>query len=333
MALRLRRGTDTERQLITPLEGELIYTTDSKELWVGDSTTPGGLRVTGEIPQSISDLADVNTSFGIDVNDFLTWDGGNFIPNDAFGIINNKSFQLNIEDGASNPVVDFASSTHYGTFIGDLQGDVVGSVFADDSTIIINGLDKTIGLGDFTTDITIEKNNDRSEIRLRRVEIGDISGSPTSVQLGGVSFQAEDDAGNRTISRIFSTQDALLGYHITDSNYTDFSKYFILTNGNFGIGNIAPTEKLDVTGNANITGTLVAASLQGTLTLDDSTIVIDGINGSIVAPSYVQFGSFTTAERDAITAANGMVIYNTTTDKFNGYQNGAWINIDDGSTA
>ena len=30
MALRLRRGTDAQRAIITPLDGELIYTTDTK---------------------------------------------------------------------------------------------------------------------------------------------------------------------------------------------------------------------------------------------------------------------------------------------------------------
>ena len=47
MALRLRRGTDSERQLITPVEGELIYTTDTKLLYAGDGSTAGGTLVAG----------------------------------------------------------------------------------------------------------------------------------------------------------------------------------------------------------------------------------------------------------------------------------------------
>ena len=47
MALRLRRGTNAERQLITPLSGELIYTTDTKALYIGDGTTAGGVVVHG----------------------------------------------------------------------------------------------------------------------------------------------------------------------------------------------------------------------------------------------------------------------------------------------
>ena len=47
MALRLRRGTDAERLLVTPLEGELVYTTDTKKIFVGDGTTIGGTLVAG----------------------------------------------------------------------------------------------------------------------------------------------------------------------------------------------------------------------------------------------------------------------------------------------
>ena len=47
MALQLRRGTDSERLLITPVIGELIYTTDDKKLYAGDGTTAGGVEVGG----------------------------------------------------------------------------------------------------------------------------------------------------------------------------------------------------------------------------------------------------------------------------------------------
>lgn len=46
MSLRLRRGTDTERQAVTFLEGELIYVTDTKALFVGDGNTAGGVGFT-----------------------------------------------------------------------------------------------------------------------------------------------------------------------------------------------------------------------------------------------------------------------------------------------
>lgn len=45
MSLKLRRGTDAQRTGITPAEGELIYTTDTKKLYVGDGSTTGGIAV------------------------------------------------------------------------------------------------------------------------------------------------------------------------------------------------------------------------------------------------------------------------------------------------
>jgi len=51
------------------------------------------------------------------------------------------------------------------------------------------------------------------------------------------------------------------------------------------------------------------------------------VDGNIKSNGFVQFGSLTTTARDALTASNGMVIYNSTLNKFQGYENGAWVNL------
>jgi hypothetical protein len=43
--------------------------------------------------------------------------------------------------------------------------------------------------------------------------------------------------------------------------------------------------------------------------------------------SSVKFLSFTTAQRDGLTPANGFFIYNSSTNKFQGYANGAWVDL------
>jgi len=47
MALQIRRGTEAQRgAMTTPLaQGELIYTTDQKDLWAGDGVTNGGTQI------------------------------------------------------------------------------------------------------------------------------------------------------------------------------------------------------------------------------------------------------------------------------------------------
>lgn len=62
MALRLRRGTESERSVgsFVPLEGEPIYTTDTKRLYIGDGVTPGGVEYTSI--ESISDISGITLS-------------------------------------------------------------------------------------------------------------------------------------------------------------------------------------------------------------------------------------------------------------------------------
>ena len=43
--------------------------------------------------------------------------------------------------------------------------------------------------------------------------------------------------------------------------------------------------------------------------------------------SPIKMASFTTAARDALIASNGDLIYNSSTNKFQGYENGAWVNL------
>jgi len=57
MALRIRRGTDAERQTIVPLQGEPVYVTDTNKLFIGDGATQGGILVG---PQSQEDFDLVN---------------------------------------------------------------------------------------------------------------------------------------------------------------------------------------------------------------------------------------------------------------------------------
>jgi hypothetical protein len=45
--IQIRRGVEAQRALVTPDVGELLFTTDDHELFVGDGATAGGLFVGG----------------------------------------------------------------------------------------------------------------------------------------------------------------------------------------------------------------------------------------------------------------------------------------------
>ncbi len=391
MALRLRRGTNLERQSIIFEEGELVYVTDTKELWIGDGQTLGGVVVKGYTTTSPAELTqnlDLNTFdivgggnidiagaviansfvgdgsgltnlymsvnpgqeydisirgnvvgsdssiiFDFDLNkvtanlagdgslisnislsqledvnllqanegDVLTRVNGVWTSVVVDSIINNNSYALNIIGGDSSILVDYANSKVNGT----LNGNVVYS----DATPLIDNTDGSIyphTIGGQVVDVTskfvmigdINKNTIEFELRNEAVDL-----LSSSADRGSIFFSRNDVNGK--------VYEALIGggaggiYFTIDSTGQTFpeSNVVLLTNeGKLGVGTYTPQQKLDVRGNVTATG-------------------------------FVQFGRLTATERGTLTAQNGMVIYNTTANKFQGYQNGGWINLDDGSAA
>lgn len=57
MALQIRRGTDTERLAAVFAIGELVFTVDTKKVYIGDGTTLGGVELIGI--DKLSDIGDV----------------------------------------------------------------------------------------------------------------------------------------------------------------------------------------------------------------------------------------------------------------------------------
>lgn len=78
MALKLRQGLSSDRLSITPASGELIYTTDTKEIYVGDGTTAGGNSISGAIPVNLNSLTDVVIT-SASSGQVLKFDGANWV--------------------------------------------------------------------------------------------------------------------------------------------------------------------------------------------------------------------------------------------------------------
>ena len=433
MSLRLRRGTDVERQSVVFAEGELVYTTDLKEIYIGDGVTLGGIKVTSavdETPIALTRDLDLNSfdivgSGDIDINGVVTANvfygsGAQLTDLPLLNVNNGAAYQISIVGADSTTIVNSDTSELYGSFFGNLSGNLTGSIYDAENGVIVDNIAKTfngtfygdgsnltnlvlpdgsehkiniIGFdstvmvdsitsmfygdgsnltnlvlpdgsehriniigadstvmvdaasssftGTLTGDIygiddliiidsvnsnisantmnlksdisivpdpevigpnyvNISSNDDRSIIKLIRVSDVDITND--QVLYGSIFFQRTDVTGDTATSIIMGGRDGIFVSADYANSFPEASTLSVATNGNVGIGAYTPTEKLVVEGNAKISG-------------------------------FVQFGSFTTEQRDAITAVNGMVIYNITNNKFEGYQNSSWINLDNGNAA
>ena len=144
MAFKIKRGPDADRLLITPAQGELIYTTDTKKLYVGDGTTLGGVAVdTGTVAFSgiASDVTpDVDSTRDIGATG-NRWAEGWF--DNVYGAFTG-ALTGNVTGNLSGNVTGNVTGNLTGNVDGNVTGDLVGSVFADDSTTVIDAIQKKI---------------------------------------------------------------------------------------------------------------------------------------------------------------------------------------------
>ena len=154
MALQLRRGTDAERKLATFSVGEIIYTTDTKKVFVGDGTTVGGKFVGG--------LAEAG------LRAVTTFEGGQFVTTyetdytaDGHLVMNTKDVtgvrNLSINGkvlsslSPSNSLITLGEpANRWGTvyaatinvnntIIGNISGNLTGTTFGEHNGNVRNG--------------------------------------------------------------------------------------------------------------------------------------------------------------------------------------------------
>lgn len=351
MALRLRRGTNTQRlDNFTPEEGELIYVTDHVEqgvapVYVGGIDpntgvlTPGGFAVgSGGGGGSVSGIESTATNTVLTLaNDSLTI-GADLDPNgfaiDGIGdIILDGAITATGNIAANNfvttgggaftgsfvgPLVGDTDGTHTGDVIGDadgdhtgtftgainatgvFSGDINGSVYADDSSILIDGINGQVkgnfidgsvtipeqGLN-FTDNSTtnsyatfqvIHANNRRSQLELVRKNFGGTIASGDI--LAKIEAVADDNNGYTRVWKQAIYRNAMYMFH-DENGAENTADIFAFKNGSLGLGTGNPTKKLDVNGSGKFVGEVEAAAFKGTFVADDSTILVDGVNSKL----------------------------------------------------
>ena len=346
MALRLRRGTDAQRltldgvALPVPAEGELIYTTDTKKLYVGDGATTGGIAVdVANSTLSVDDLTDVDiTTVAPTDGQSLVWNDSDseFQPGDA-NISNQSINALQDVDTISNtPTVgqvlkydgagwvngtDVSGGLIDGaTYPINITGDVSGSVFGDDSSLIVDGTDGTITtpvitVGTILTDSAspiIVSNNNRVPLQIKSVTTGASGGFPYTDYLsvkGSIasptSVLANDIVGGWKISAF----DAASG----DGKPTALMITTLAADG-------------DVTDDfPKSTGELIIGAGAGTYNTYEF-----GLGGEFKVEGAITPGIYADASaRDAaITAPTaGMMVFVTDVTKFQGYTGSTWADL------
>jgi hypothetical protein len=242
MSLRIRRGTDAQRQQITPDEGELIFTTNTQKLYLGDGVTQGGINIgqtlagTGLVFDSITQTLQATGSGG------------------SGGGINSVSADLNPALGGN---LNLNSRNITGTGNISINGSL--SVAGLGANLVLNSYNIT-GTGNINTTGTLGVSGglsrDLSLNSFNLVGTGNINTTGTLGVSGGLSRDL-----------------ALGGYAITGTGN-------INTTGTLGVsGGLSRDLSLNSfnlvgTGNINTTGSVsaAAAAVNGTLSAGATTL-------------------------------------------------------------
>jgi len=91
---------------------------------------------------------------------------------------------------------------------------------------------------------------------------------------------------------------------------------------------VVMSSDLTVENDLTVAGNIVSTSTGTPELFSESNIHLTATTRVEVTQSPFKLASFTTTERDALTAENGDMIYNTDNNRFEAYVNGAWVIID-----
>jgi hypothetical protein len=305
MPLQIRRGTNAERLILaSPLvSGELLWIVDDQRLYIGDGTTLARdlLPVTGFNAEDAQDTAASLFTAG-------SHTGITFVYEDANDRVNAT---VNIPQLLQNLDLNNFSITGTGniaitgdlSITGNITGDYKGSLFADDSTLLVNGIDGSINLDGTVKGDVVPDQNEAYDLGSTSNRFKDLYLSGTSLYLGSAQITASGAAVNLPAG---STINGVLISDI-ESGVAAGNDYNINIVGDDS-SSIINSSSRTVTASGGFFGNLTG-DVKGSIFGDDSTKIVDAVANEVYAAGGF-FGNLTT---DNITGTNIILNSLTTT--------------------
>mgnify|MGYP003630158394 FL=1 len=201
-------------------------------------------------------------------------------------------------------------------------GDLVGSVFADDSTVMIDSILAAINLdGTIRGNVTPNANqHDLWNLGTNTVRFKDayFQGTVTATNfvgdgsgLTGISGGG-DSVGNFTLASSVIDTDDSSGITITPA--------------------VTISSDLNVENDLRVTNIVYAETFESTATgaptlTSASSINLSATDRVTINKSPLKFATFTSTERDALTSVAGDTLFNSTTTKLQVYTGSAWADL------
>ena len=280
MALQVRRGTNAERLGITPLAGELIYVTDTKQLYVGDGTTAGGTTTIANTIDSL--LSDTSPQLGgeLDLNGNNITGTGNI---NITGTIT-ASGTVNLGDGVGSDILVIG-----GAIQGHLVPDAdlahnLGSPAKNWNAAWISQLtvDSQITAERVQADIIADDSTVVFDASTGLIPAAQVSGTFTGSVTGNVTGNVTGTLDGDVTGSVFGDDSTLLVDGINNTVTFNGKDTDDLTEGDTNLFYTNARTQAFVTqsyvNNLNITASALDGEMTGSVFSDNSTLMLDGIN-------------------------------------------------------